>query len=76
LLYHESTFLEDEEELAGKTFHSTARQAAEVAKRANVGRLLLGHFSSRYRDLKPFVEEAKRVFENALIAEEGSTFEV
>ncbi|WP_010420949.1 ribonuclease Z [Anaerophaga thermohalophila] len=76
LLYHESTFLEDEQELAGKTFHSTARQAAEVAKRANVGRLLLGHFSSRYRDLKPFVEQAEKVFENVLIAEEGRTFEV
>ncbi|MGQ1891538.1 ribonuclease Z [Thermophagus sp. OGC60D27] len=76
VLYHESTFLSDNEELAGKTFHSTARQAAEVAHRARVGKLLLGHFSSRYKNLDPFVEEARQVFENAWIAEEGCTFEI
>ncbi|SFE76871.1 ribonuclease Z [Thermophagus xiamenensis] len=76
LLYHESTFLTDQEELAAKTFHSTARQAASIAHQANVGKLLLGHFSSRYRDLEPFLEEARAVFDNAWIATEGSTFEI
>lgn len=76
LLYHEGTFLDDQEELARKTFHSTARQAASVARGAQVGRLLLGHFSSRYKDLTPFLDEARSVFSNTDIAVEGSVFEV
>lgn len=76
LLYHESTFLDDQKELARKTFHSTAREAAEVAVRAEVGKLLLGHFSSRYRDLSNFLTEAKDVFPCTEIAEEGRKFEV
>jgi len=75
-IYHEATFLNDQEELARKTFHSTARQAAEVALRAEAGRLLLGHFSSRYKNLSPFLEEARLVFNNTDIAEEGRVFEV
>jgi len=76
LLYHEATFLDNQQELASKTFHSTARQAAEVAHRAKAGRLLLGHFSSRYKDLSPFLEEARAVFSNTDIADEGSLFDV
>jgi ribonuclease Z len=76
LLYHEATFLDDQEALAHKTFHSTARQAASVARSANVGKLLLGHFSSRYKDLQPFLDEARTVFGNSEIAQEGRTFEV
>ncbi len=74
LLYHESTFLEDKKERAKQTFHSTARQAAEMAKLANAGKLLLGHFSARYGNLDEFLEEAKPVFSNAELAVEGSVF--
>jgi ribonuclease Z len=76
MLYHEATFLSDQEELAGKTFHSTARQAAQVARRAGVKTLLLGHFSSRYKNLEPFVNEAREVFPESFIAEEGKSFDV
>lgn len=76
LLYHEATFLSDQEELAFKTFHSTARQAADVARKANVKKLLIGHFSSRYKDLAPFLVEARAVFEETEIAREGGVFEV
>jgi len=71
LLYHESTFLEEDKERAKFTFHSTAAQAAQVAKEANVGRLLLGHYSARYRKERAFEEEAKQVFENVQLADEG-----
>lgn len=74
LLYHESTFLEDKKERAKKTFHSTAKQAAEIAKLANAKKLLLGHFSARYGNLNSFVDEAKPVFENCELALEGKTF--
>ncbi len=76
LLYHEATFLSDQEELATRTFHTTARQAAQVAADAKAKKLLLGHFSSRYRDLTPFLTEAKEVFPETRIAEEGQVFEV
>ncbi len=71
LLYHESTFLDDQRERATETFHSTAKQAAAIAKLASVGKLILGHYSSRYRDLSPFLEEAKTVFENTVLSIEG-----
>jgi ribonuclease Z len=76
LLYHESTFLEEMEERARATFHSTAKQAAFIAKKANVKKLLIGHFSARYKTLEPFLEEAQTVFENTELAIEGKTFEV
>ncbi len=76
LLYHEATFLESEKELAKKTMHSTARQAAEIAKQAEVKKLVLGHFSSRYKDENRFIEEAKTVFPNIDIAQEGKVFEI
>jgi ribonuclease Z len=74
LLYHESTFLEDKKDRAKQTFHSTARQAAEMAKLANAGKLLLGHFSARYGNLDEFLKEAKPVFAEAELAVEGSVF--
>jgi ribonuclease Z len=61
-LYHEATFLNQHNALAAQTKHSTAQQAAEIAKKAEVGRLILGHYSSRYKDLALFVDEAKAVF--------------
>jgi ribonuclease Z len=71
LLYHESTFLEDNAPRAKKTFHSTARQAAEVASIARAKRLLLGHFSTRYGDLNAFITEASTVFNNCDVAIDG-----
>ncbi|MDR2564013.1 MAG: ribonuclease Z [Prevotellaceae bacterium] len=78
LLYHEATFLDEMRETAKQTGHSTAKQAAEIAKKADVGRLLIGHFSSRYDDsfLVNFEREARSIFPNTEIAEEGKTYQV
>ena len=74
VLYHESTFLESESELAAKTKHSTALQAARIAKAANVKTLVLGHYSTRYKSIELFKEEAVTVFHNVLLADDGRTF--
>ncbi len=71
LLYHESTFLETHVELAKKTRHSTALQAGSIAEKAKVNKLLLGHYSSRYKNLEVFLEEAHKVFANTELAEAG-----
>ncbi|MDF2448460.1 MAG: ribonuclease [Bacteroidota bacterium] len=71
LLYHESTFLENKKDRAKQTFHSTAKQAAEIAAKANVKQLLLGHFSARYGNLDEFLDEARPVFPNTELAIEG-----
>ena len=71
-LYHEATFLNQHAALAEQTKHSTAQQAAEIAKKAEVGRLILGHYSSRYKDLELFVNEAKAVFPNVTLAADGA----
>jgi len=76
LLYHESTFLDSELERAKVTFHSTAKQAAEIAKKAQVQQLLLGHYSSRYKEEDSFKREAEEVFPNVLLADEGLKFQV
>lgn len=76
LLYHEATFAESELVRATKTAHSTARQAAEIAKMADVGKLVIGHFSSRYTDLTPLLEEARAVFPHSELAQEDKTFEI
>jgi ribonuclease Z len=76
LLYHEATFGDDETERAGTTFHSTSRQAGIIAMKANVGKLLLGHYSSRYKDLTPILDQAKEVFENTYLSEEGVTYSI
>ncbi len=71
LLYHESTFLDADLDKAIQTFHSTAKQAAQIALKASVSRLMLGHFSARYKDLSLFYEESKSIFENTILSEEG-----
>ncbi|MFT4771279.1 MAG: ribonuclease Z [Cryomorphaceae bacterium] len=71
LIYHESTFLEADAERAESTFHSTASQAARVAKEANAKKLILGHYSARYKNMEPFLEEAIEVFSNVELADEG-----
>lgn len=76
LLYHESTFLNKHGDRAAFTHHSTAEQAATVAKEAEVGKLLLGHFSSRYKSLDNFLIEAKPIFKNSFLALEGDSFDV
>ena len=75
ILYHESTFLESEVDLATKTKHATAKQAAKVAKDANVKTLVLGHYSTRYKSIELFKEEASTVFPNVLLADDGKTFD-
>lgn len=74
LLYHEATFLEADKERAKATFHTTALQAANIAKTANVGKLLIGHFSARYKSTDLLVEEAKTVFENTVAVNDGDDF--
>jgi ribonuclease Z len=71
LLYHEATFAESELARARETFHSTARQAAEIAKKAGVKRLMIGHFSARYDDEAPLLREAREIFPNTILANEG-----
>ena len=75
VLYHEATFLDDNLELAKKTDHSTAKQAAQIAKDANVICLILGHYSSRYKDLTLFQTEAAEIFPNVELAYDGYTLE-
>lgn len=75
VLYHESTFLDQHVHLAKKTKHSTAKEAATIAKLAQAGTLLLGHYSTRYDDLNVFKEEAQVVFEHVELSEDGKTFE-
>ena len=74
VLYHESTFLDSEEHLSGKTMHSTAKQAATIALKANVKQLLLGHYSTRYASIDLFKEEAETIFPNVLLADDGKYF--
>lgn len=74
MLYHEATFLEEDGLKAQETKHSTAMQAATVAQLAEVKSLLLGHFSARYKDLTPLLEEARSVFPNVKLALEGEEF--
>jgi len=76
LLYHESTFTEELKKRAKETEHSTAKEAALIAKQANAGCLLLGHFSSRYNDLNLLRAEASQVFDNTLVAIEGKTYQL
>ena len=75
LLYHEATFMEEEKDKAQETKHSTAAEAAEMALRSSIQKLLIGHFSARYRELEPLLLEAREVFANTELAIEGSTFE-
>ncbi|HLV46745.1 MAG TPA: ribonuclease Z [Flavobacterium sp.] len=75
VLYHESTFLEQDKPKTIHTKHSTAKEAATIAKMANVKKLILGHYSTRYTDITVFGDEAKTVFDDVLLADDGKTFE-
>lgn len=74
LLYHEATFTEKHKDRAKATLHSTAKQAAEFAKKANVKKLIIGHISSRYEDGSQHIQEAKEIFDNVEVVEDGTKF--
>lgn len=74
ILYHEATFIQEDEQKAIETMHSTARQAALIAQQATVKKLLIGHFSARYKDLSILLTEASIIFPNTYLAQEGNTF--
>lgn len=76
VLYHESTFLEKHAKLAPKTKHSTAMEAAKIAKLAQVGKLILGHYSTRYEDLNAFKTEAETIFHTVELADDGKVFDL
>lgn len=76
LLYHEATFAHNFVEIAHNKFHSTASEAALMALKSNAHKLLIGHFSARYEVLTPLLDEAKMIFENTVIAEDGLKIEV
>lgn len=78
LLYLETTFLDKDQAIAKKTFHSTTLQTGKIAKLANVSKLLIGHFSARYtdKDYPLFIKEVKQEFDNVVIADERMTFEI
>jgi len=76
VLYHETTFLQSEENLAAKTMHSTAIEAATIAEKAQVKQLILGHYSTRYENINLFKEEAETVFSNILLADDGVSFDL
>ena len=75
-IYHECTYLEKDAGKAAARFHSTAAQAAQVAKMAGAKQLLLGHFSSKYKELEPFHDEASPVFPNVFVTVEGTAYEI
>ena len=76
LLYHESTYGNEFEDLAKETFHSTAGQAARMALLAEAKHLLLGHFSSRYPDPTPLLKQAREIFPNTDLCYDGAVFEL
>lgn len=76
LLYHESTYIQADQERARLYYHSTARQAALVARASGAGKLLLGHYSARYDDEKVMLAEAKEVFPNSCLTHEGDSFDI
>lgn len=76
LLYHEATYLHEMKERAAQRFHTTSKQAAHLAKSAGVKRLLIGHFSSKYECLQPFLSEAQEVFSKTELAIEGVTYRI
>lgn len=76
LLYHEATFLSDDQEKANETKHSTAKEAATIAARAKIKKLLIGHFSARYHSPEVLLTEAKPIFPETYLALEGETFNI
>lgn len=75
-LYHEATFMEDELLRAKQTQHSTAKQAAEIAKLANVQKLIIGHYSARYLHQNELLKEAQAVFENTILGEDMTVYDI
>lgn len=76
LLYHETTYAKSEEQWAKGRGHATTTEAAKVALKAEAGRLIIGHFSSRYKDKEALVKECREIFENTDLAAEGETFTI
>ncbi len=76
LLYHEATYGDDKQDLATKYFHSTARQAAQVAKASGAKGLIIGHYSQRYNDEHTLLQEAQSVFPNTKLSNEGMVYEI
>lgn len=76
LLYHEATFADDMAARAKETFHSTAKEAGTIARKANVQQLIIGHYSARYRELDVLLKEARENFSNTVLAIEGETYKV
>jgi ribonuclease Z len=74
LLYHEATFMKDKEKNAREKFHCTCIDAATIALKSGAKKLMLGHYSARYDDLQPLLEESKQIFENTILSEEGVTY--
>lgn len=74
LLYHESTFMETEKDRALQTGHSTVMEAAKIARMAKAKKLLLGHYSVRYGDLQPLLDEARNIFPHSFLSQEGHSF--
>ena len=72
-MYHESTFGNDMRDRASLTFHSTAEEAATIARKAGVKKLLLGHYSTRYKDPTPLLDEAREIFPETYLSREGET---
>jgi len=73
-LYHEATFMDDMQQRAKDTFHSTTKQAATIAQKSGVKKLIIGHYSARYNDLQPLLDEAQSVFPNTVLALEGKQY--
>ena len=76
LLYHEATFDKSMSELAKITCHSTTHDAAKVARKANAGTLMIGHFSARYKEFNGLVEEARTIFPGTIPAIDGTTYDI
>jgi ribonuclease Z len=76
MLYHEATFTEELADRAKSTLHSTAKKAAEIAQKANVKKLMLGHLSSRYENSEGHLLEASQIFKDTIVAEDGMVIEL
>ncbi|MFL5810152.1 MAG: ribonuclease Z, partial [Flavisolibacter sp.] len=75
-IYHETTYLDNMKDKAHERFHCTTKQAADIARKAMVKKLLIGHFSSKYNTLEQFESEAREIFPQTELAIEGSTYQV
>jgi ribonuclease Z len=76
LLYHEATFMDDMEKRAKETYHTTAKQAGLVARKGQVKKMIIGHYSARYNELEPLLEEAQSIFPNTVLAIEGEKYKI